>query len=44
MKAFIGSLAALGFGVLTACGSNSPAEVIVKPGIIGHRAEQRAGV
>ncbi len=33
VKAFIGSLAALGFGVLTACGANSPAEVVVKPGI-----------
>ena len=33
VKALIASLATLGFGVLAACGSNSPVEVVVKPGI-----------
>lgn len=33
VRTLIASVATLGFGALTACGSNSAAEVIVKPGI-----------
>ena len=33
VKTLIASVATLGFGALAACGSNSPVEVIVKPGI-----------
>ena len=37
VKALIASLTTLGFGVLAGCGSNSPAEVIIEPGITAIR-------
>ena len=37
VNAFVASAAALGLGVLAACGSNSPGEVVVEPGITAIR-------
>jgi hypothetical protein len=37
VNAFVASAAALGLGVLAACGSNSPREVVVEPGITAIR-------
>jgi hypothetical protein len=37
VKALIASLTTLGFGVLVGCGSNSPAEVVIEPGITAIR-------
>ena len=37
VKALVASLATVGFGVLAACGSNSPIEAVVEPGITAIR-------